>query len=126
MFKWEEGRQGGGYYKMKLMEISWPIKADMYILKFPEGSEVKPHIDPSPSYGRASKHYRLNIIAKKAKTGGEFMVFKGVIFKDTDEYKDVGRVSLMRPDVNAHKMKKVEKGCSYWLSIGWLKEEDFY
>lgn len=126
MFKWEEGRQGGGYYKMKLMEISWPIKADMYILKFPEGSKVSPHTDPSPLHGRVFKHFRLSIILKKAKSGGEFMVFKGVSSKDIGVYRDVGRVSIIRPDVTLHKMNKIEKGCSYWLSIGWLKEEDFY
>lgn len=39
---------------------------DCYILKYPEGSEIPPHTDPVP--GR--KHWRMNVVLKRATVGG--------------------------------------------------------
>ena len=54
---------------MLLCGATWPIKFDTYLLKSPEGSEVKPHKDKVLS----GKHYRLNLILKRAEQGGEFI-----------------------------------------------------
>ena len=63
LFRWERGRQNSGYDKMLLCGALWPIKFDTYLLKFPQGSEIAPHIDTIKS----GKHYRLNIIKNKRK-----------------------------------------------------------
>ena len=34
-----------GYDKMLLLQSMWPLPLDCYILKFPEGAEIAPHVD---------------------------------------------------------------------------------
>ncbi len=41
LFKWDKGRQNSGYWKMPLAYSKW-LKFDFYLIKFPEGSEIKP------------------------------------------------------------------------------------
>lgn len=43
-FRWDKGRQGTGYDKMLLI-TSYPVPFDSYIIRYPEGSEIPPHID---------------------------------------------------------------------------------
>lgn len=107
MLKWIKGRQGTGYMKMLIITSSWPLKFDAYLLKFPEGTEIPPHKDPVNNF----KHFRLNIIIKKAKQGGEF-VCKKPIFSSS-------RIKLFRPDKSEHSVKKVKEGTRLLLSIGW-------
>ena len=109
LFRWQRGRQQSGYDKMLLCGARWPIKFDTYLLKFPLGSEIKPHIDKVDS----GKHYRLNIIIKNAHAGGEF-ICQDTIFQSK-------RIKLFRPDLTLHAVSKVEKGTRYLLSIGWVK-----
>lgn len=109
LFRWEIGRQKSGYHKMLLCGAYWPIKFDMYLLKFPQGSEIAPHTDQVKS----GKHYRLNIVLKKAEVGGEFTC-KDSIFESK-------RIKLFRPDISEHQVTKVIRGNRYLLSIGWIK-----
>ncbi len=104
-FRFEKGRQLSGYDKMLL----WPIKFDVYILRFPEGSEVPAHTDNVA----AGKHFRLNIVLKKARTGGEFICAQPIY--------ESARIKLFRPDVCEHQVTKVISGNRYLLSIGWIK-----
>jgi len=109
-FKWQEGRQDGGYLKFTLIQKSW-IPFDLYILKFPDESYIDSHSDPVPKY----KHIRLNIELKKANFGGFFLC-------DTSKggfCKRFWRFTLFRPDICYHSVSRVE-GTRYVLSIGWL------
>lgn len=105
--KWLEGRQKSGYEKLPLISGSW---FDSYILRFREGTEIKPHVDPV----QEKKHYRLNIVIWKAKEGGEF-VCRDPIF-------ETARIKLFRPDISEHSVTKVTKGIRYVLSIGWVRD----
>lgn len=94
---------------MLLLAARWPVKFDCYLLKFPQGCTVPPHRD-TVSNGR---HYRLNIVLKKAKKGGEFIC-------DAPIYQSA-RIKLFRPDICEHAVTKVELGNRYLLSVGWIK-----
>lgn len=109
LFRWERGRQLSGYDKMLLCGAIWPLKFDMYLLKFPEGSEIPPHTDPVSN----GQHFRLNIVLKNAVEGGEF-ICKDPIF-------ETRRLKFFRPDVSEHQVSKIIKGNRYLLSIGWLR-----
>lgn len=107
-FRWQKGRQQSGYDKMLLAQSMWPLPFDLYILRFPQGAEIAPHTDPV-SFGR---HYRLNIVIKRAKVGGEFHCA-------TPIYENA-RIKFFRPDACEHSVSKIEEGTRYVLSIGWV------
>ena len=55
MWRWEAGRQGSGYRKCQLAGgPHW----DLYVLDYPLGSYIPPHVDMIP--GR--RHYRANLV----------------------------------------------------------------
>lgn len=108
MFRWVKGRQGSGYDKMPLCQGMWPLPFDMYLIRYPEGSEIAPHTDPV----YVGRHYRLNVIVKKSQSGGEF-ICKTPIF-------ETARIKLFRPDDCEHSVTKVTKGSRYVFSIGWV------
>lgn len=110
-FTWEKGRQETGYSKMLIGTATFPFPWDIYILKYPTGSEIPPHVDGVTD----RKHYRLNIIVKKPEKGGEFFCEKTIINTD--------RIKLFRPDLYKHLLTKVEKGERYVLSIGWAPKK---
>jgi hypothetical protein len=107
-FRWQSGRQGTGYDKMLLISAPWPLPFDSYLIRYPEGSQIPPHTDPISS----GRHYRLNIILKSPRAGGEF-VCASPIFESK-------RIKLFRPDACEHSVTKVEGGSRYVLSIGWV------
>ncbi|MGA4237571.1 2OG-Fe(II) oxygenase [Ralstonia pseudosolanacearum] len=107
-FRWRRGRQGTGYDKMLLATATWPIRFDSYLIRYPEGSEIPPHTDPA-SDGR---HYRLNIVLKSPRSGGEF-VCANPIFQTR-------RIKLFRPDACEHSVTRVQGGSRYVLSVGWV------
>lgn len=109
LFRWERGRQNTGYYKMLLCGAIWPIRFDTYLIKFPEGSEIPPHTDNV----RSGKHFRLNIVLKHAKVGGEFICSNPIF--------ETKRIKLFCPDVCEHQVSKIVTGNRYILSIGWIK-----
>lgn len=108
LFRWEKGRQLSGYDKMLLLGSKWLIKFDVYLLRFKEGSEVKLHTDNVEK----GKHYRLNIVLKQAKEGGDFIC-------DNPIYQS-NRIKFFRPDACGHSVTKVVRGNRYLLSIGWI------
>lgn len=105
--KWEPGRQKSGYEKMQLASSQWPIPHDLYLLHFPEGSSIPPHTDPVESL----RHYRLNIVLKKATQGGEFIC--------KDPILATSRFKFFRPDISEHGVTPVKEGSRLLLSLGW-------
>ena len=106
--RWQRGRQGTGYDKMLLLVNPLLIPFDLYLLRFPDGTEIPPHRDPVT--GR--RHYRLNVILRKSRAGGEF-VCENPIFES-------GRIKLFRSDLSLHSVTRVQGGTRYGLSLGWV------
>ncbi len=107
-FRWRRGRQGTGYDKMLLLTAPWPIPFDTYLLRYPEGTEIPPHRDPVEN----RRHYRLNIVLKSPRSGGEF-VCAAPIFESR-------RIKFFRPDQCEHSVTRVVGGSRYVFSLGWL------
>jgi hypothetical protein len=105
MFKWIEGRQKSGYFKMKLAEFSWPFGFDTYLLKFETGVSVPEHIDPVTG----KKHYRMNLTIRNPISGGTFVCENSIL--------NLPRLKLFRPDKYKHSLTTVE-GTLIMLSIG--------
>lgn len=105
--KWEKGRQGSGYEKLRLFAGTWPFPFDSYLIRYPEGSSIPPHQDPV----QAKKHYRVNIILIAPKSGGEFMCDNPIF--------ETSRIKLFRPDISTHSVTEVVGGTRYVLSFGW-------
>jgi len=104
---WKDGRQEMGYKKIKLFE-SQRLLCDCYLLYYPEGSQVQAHFD-KVDFG---KHYRLNIVIKKANEGGDFVCENPI----WNRY----RVNLFRPDISEHYVKKIKNGYRIVFSVGWI------
>lgn len=107
-FRWQRGRQGTGYDKMLLVTSPWPVPFDSYLIRYPDGSEIPPHVDPTP----AGAHYRINVILKAPRSGGEF-VCENAIFATR-------RLKFFRPDLAIHSVTRVQGGSRYVLSLGWV------
>lgn len=107
-FRWQAGRQGTGYDKMLLFTARWPLPFDSDLLRYPEGSEIPPHTDPV----QAGRHYRLNLILKSPRSGGEF-VCRDPIYSSR-------RIKFFRPGLCEHSVTRVVGGSRYVLSIGWV------
>mgnify|MGYP003718593583 CR=1 FL=1 len=90
LWKWEGGRQGGGYRKMKLAQIF--NRADCYLIQYPEGFELPEHRDETP-HGR---HFRLNIFLKGE---GDFYA-EDVIAQGRNW-------ALFRPDIATHGVRDI-------------------
>lgn len=106
---WENGRQGTGYLKFKLIN-RWRFfskyKWDLYLLHYPIGSNIPRHRDPVPNH----KHYRLNIYLWNA-VGGGIPLHDDVIINNRF-------FTLFRPDICTHSVSPVVKGTRYVLSFG--------
>lgn len=102
----QKGRQGSGYEKLKLWSIE-KLKTDAYIIKYPEGSSITPHTDPVDG----NKHYRLNLVLKRARVGGLFRCSMPILA--------VGqRLFVFRPDEQEHEVSTIEEGSRWVLSLG--------
>lgn len=107
LFTWQIGRQLSGYDKMLIWKIPIPFCwIDGYILRFKKGSKILPHTDKVNNY----KHYRLNIVLKSAKKGGEFICDKSYI--------NTKRIKFFRSDIMEHQVLEVTEGSRYVLSLG--------
>lgn len=111
MFKWIKGRRSGDYEKFPIIINKFIIPFDIYLLKFPQGSSISPHVDEVDNF----RHYRLNILLKKAESGGNFLCGKELI--------SFQRIKLFRPDIHEHSVTKIERGTRYVLSIGWCLKQ---
>lgn len=107
--RWQGGRQRGGYQKLLILIARWPLPFDVYLLRFPEGSEIAPHRDPVAQ----GQHFRLNLILKSARRGGDFICAEPIYASK--------RIKLFRPDACEHRVTRVEQGTRYLLSIGWVR-----
>lgn len=107
-FRWQRGRQGTGYDKMLLLTASWPIAFDSYLINYPDGAEIPAHIDPVTG----GRHYRLNIILKSPKAGGEFICATPIFSSQ--------RIKLFRPDACEHSVTRVQGGSRLVFSLGWV------
>ncbi len=109
---WQRGRQDSGYEKMLLASARWPIPFDLYVLRYPRGSYVWPHVDPVTE----GRHWRLNFVFWKARSGGFF--WKSNDMKTLRRGRS--RWHLFRPDVELHGVTAVTDGSRYVLSLGWI------
>jgi hypothetical protein len=107
-FRWQQGRQGTGYEKMLLLAAHWPLPFDSYLIRYPEGTEIPPHTDPV----QAGRHYRLNIVLKSPRSGGEFICATPLFA--------TRRIKLFRPDACEHSVTRVVGGSRYVFSLGWV------
>ena len=107
-FRWRGGRQRSGYDKMLLAQSWLPLPFDLYLLRFPTGTEIGPHRDRVES----GDHYRLNIILRPALRGGEFQCADPIFASR--------RIKLFRPDRSEHSVTRIEAGTRYVLSLGWV------
>ena len=108
LFRWRAGRQNTGYEKMLLLVNPFLLPFDLYILRFKTGTEIPAHTDPV----RNKRHYRLNIVLRHAKSGGDFICSEPIF--------ETRRIKLFRPDVSPHSVTKIESGTRYVLSLGWV------
>jgi len=109
-FKWVTGRQSsesaGSYFKMLLLRFS---KCEVNIIKVPQGTRIKPHVDYVPTL----EHHRVNITLWRPKHGGHFYCDRRI--------NNDSRVVYFRPDLNAHGLTRVHVGTLLMLSIGWVR-----
>lgn len=109
-FEWVKGNRDTGYQKMLLIDAKWPLLWDMWILRYPLGSEILPHTDPV----KEGQHYRLNFVLKQARIGGLFQCTNPIFISKF--------LSLFRSDICSHSVTKIEKGSRYVLSLGWVRQ----
>ncbi len=109
---WELGRQNTGYAKMLLAQCKFPkligkyvLGFDLYLLKYPAGTEIPEHVDKVANY----RHYRVNVILKNAKSGGEFKAAETIV--------DWRRLKIF-PSDKPHSVAKIIEGTRYLLSFG--------
>jgi hypothetical protein len=59
------------------------------------------------------RHYRLNLILRAARRSGEFVCARTIHASP--------RIKLFRPDLETHSVTRIEQGCRWVLSIGWVR-----
>lgn len=109
-WRWQIGRQKTGYDKMLLLTGLFPIAFDMYLIRYRVGSHIPPHTDKVEK----GRHYRMNIILKQSKVGGDFVCKNNII--------NLPRIKLFRPDLYEHSVTELKEGSRYILSIGWIRK----
>jgi len=107
IIKWEPGRQGGGYRKLALLVSRFPIPWDIHLIHMPEGSFIAPHKDPFIG----CKMYRVNVVLRASKKGGEFICARPTL--------NFSRLKFFRPDIQEHGVSKIESGSRLVFSFGW-------
>lgn len=110
MFNWIKGRQNTGYEKLKLFQF---LVFDCYILRYKVGDFIPLHNDPVPGY----RHFRLNIILKRAKRGGH------AYFSHTDNLatfiqNEEQNITLFRSDAITHSVTRIIEGERIVLTFG--------
>jgi len=94
---------------MLLLHGRWPLPFDVYLLRFPQGAEIPPHTDPVTG----GRHFRLNVVLKRAADGGEFVCASPIYASS--------RIKLFRPDACQHSVTRVTRGSRYVFSVGWVR-----
>jgi hypothetical protein len=125
------GRQAGGYQKHALVDVDDAIAAaldraraalaipagwafaDAWLLRYPRGASIPPHVDPPEATGM--QHVRLNAIVRAPRAGGVFTVDGAVVALAE------GDAVVFRPDVDVHAVSVVDDGDRLVFSVGaWL------
>lgn len=109
--RWVRGRQQTGYEKMLLATARFPLPFDLYLLRYPTGSSVPPHVDAVD--GR--RHFRLNVVLREAEVGGEFSCRSAIL--------QTRPIKLFRPDVAEHSVSEIRQGSRLVLSLGWVRAQ---
>jgi hypothetical protein len=102
---------------MLLFRLNFLIRMDCWLLSMDEGDYVPWHKDEVDG----ASHHRLNIVLRKAKKGGAFLIRRlgrRLPVPVTD------RVILFRPDKAEHRVTRVRSGSRLVLSIGWLRKKE--
>ena len=107
--RWTKGRQETGYEKMQLAIAKWPKPFDVYLRRFHPGYDIPPHTDKV----KEGEHYRINIILKNAKKGGQF-ICKEPLYESK-------WIKYFRPDISEHQVTKIIEGKRYVFSLGWVQ-----
>jgi hypothetical protein len=97
--RWEPGRQGTGYRKLRLASgRRW----DLYVIDYPPGTAIPEHTDPVP--GR--RHFRTNL-----RLWGADAYVGGALLR-------LGPLVVFRPDVMPHGVRDVGSRRRVVLSFG--------
>lgn len=107
--RWVTGRQQTGYEKMLLATARFPVRFDLYLLRYPTGSSVPAHVDPVDG----QRHFRLNVVLREAELGGSFTCVRPIF--------ETRRLKLFRPDVSEHSVSPIQQGSRLVLSLGWVR-----
>jgi hypothetical protein len=106
--KWTKGRQNSGYETLTLIKKGFKCFRlsgfDLHLIRYNDGDYIPPHVDTVDE----NNHYRLNLVLKKPKSGGEFYCEK--------QFK-LGRLHIFRPDKYIHSVTKCI-GTRYVFSFG--------
>lgn len=111
--RWSAGRQGTGYLKLPLIPggLSRFLRADLWILKYPQGSGIPVHSDPTP--GR--RHWRLNLVLWAPEEGG---IFHCEPPTPRAAFCWGQRLFVFRSDLCPHSVSRIERGSRWVLSAG--------
>jgi predicted 2-oxoglutarate/Fe(II)-dependent dioxygenase YbiX len=122
---YEPGRQGTGYEKQSLLVSPLvPLRRrclvalglaedephDCYLLRYPEGSYIPPHVDDTPA-----EHHRINCLVEPARLGGDLIV-SGIRYQLR-----AGDAYAFRPDLEPHEVTRVERGARFLFTVGALQ-----
>lgn len=127
---WAAGRQETGYLRAAVdvaalgldallarslaalgVEVAAPH--DVWLLRYPHGASIPPHVDPSPRDGHG--HHRLNAVIVAPSAGGE-LTLDGVPCP-----LGAGDAVVFRPDVQRHALSAVDGERLVW-SVGCLRQ----
>ena len=92
--------------KVKTRILLHSKRLNIYLVRYPEGHKVGPHLD-MVAEGRL---YKMNYVLVKPKAGGEFLCEKNI-------FNLSGRLYLFRPDLYQHRVSKIERGSRWLLSF---------
>lgn len=93
-------------YKVKTRILLHSKHLDMYLVRYPEGHKVGPHVDMVSS----GKLYKLNMVLVKPEAGGKFHSEKSI-------FNLLNRIIFFRPDLYQHSVDKIRRGQRLLLSI---------
>jgi hypothetical protein len=92
--------------KVKTRVLFNSRRLSIYLVHYPEGHKVVPHVD-MVSEGRL---YKLNLVLVKPRAGGQFLCEKNI-------FNLGGRLYLFRPDLYQHRVSRIERGNRWLLSF---------
>ena len=92
--------------KVKTRVLFNSRRLSIYLVRYPEGHKVVPHVD-MVSEGRL---YKLNLVLVKPTAGGQFLCEKNI-------FNLGGRLYLFRPDLYRHRVSRIEWGNRWLLSF---------